>query len=157
MCGFSQSEISGIPLKAVFMPLDLSSLQAAIIALDEALTFARSPLMAQLTAAQRQTVQAGVIQCFECAYELAWKMMKRWLEHNLESVYVDGVTRRALFRLAAEYQLIDDVTVWFDYHTTRNQTTPTHALQIATEVFQMAPAFLDDVRGLLCQLQQKND
>lgn len=81
--------------------------------------------------------------------------MKRWLEHNLGSVYGDGVTRRALFRLAAEYQLIDHVTAWFDYHAARNQTTPTCALQIATEVFQMAPAFLDDVRGLLCQLQQK--
>jgi nucleotidyltransferase substrate binding protein (TIGR01987 family) len=139
------------------MPLDLSALRAAIATLDEALTFAHSPLMAQFTAAQCQTVQAGVIQCFECAYEQAWKMMKRWLEHNLGSVYVDGVTRRTLFRLAAEHQLIDDVTVWFGYHTARNQTTHTYALQTATAVLQVIPAFLEDALGLLHQLQQKND
>ena len=35
--------------------------------------------------------------------------MKRWLEKNYSSSYVDGVTRRELFRLAAENHIIDYV------------------------------------------------
>ena len=139
------------------MPLDLSSLEDAICALDEALVFAQSAMVAALTTAQQNTVRAGVIQCFEFTYELAWKFMKRWLEHDHGSVYVDGITRKSLFRLAAEYQLIDDVSAWFVYHQARNKTSHTYASKTALEVYQITPGFLDDVQGLLCQLQLKND
>lgn len=138
------------------MLLDLNPLQAAINALAEAIAFAHSPMVAQMTKAQQKTIQAGVIQCFEFTYERAWKYMKRWLEHNVGSVYVDGVSRKVLFRLAAESQLIDDVAAWFEYHTARNQTSHTYAAEIATEVYQIAPKFLQDAQGLLNQLQQKN-
>lgn len=29
-----------------------------------------------------ETVRAGVIQHFEVAYEVSWKMLKRWLKEN---------------------------------------------------------------------------
>lgn len=77
-----------------------------------------------------ETVRAGVIQNFEVAYEQCWKMMKRWLEKNIGSTYVDGVTRRELFRLAAESRLITDVERWMDYHTARNQTSHTYVQQL---------------------------
>ena len=57
----------------------------------------------------QEAVRAGVIQNFEIAYEQSWKMMKRWLEDSVGATYVDGVTRRELFRLAAEHRLITDV------------------------------------------------
>ena len=74
----------------------------------------------------QEIVRAGVIQNFEVAYEQCWKMMKRWLEENVGSTYVDGVSRRELFRLAAESHLITDVERWMDYHISRNQTSHTY-------------------------------
>lgn len=139
------------------MLLDLSPLQAAINALTEAIAFARSPMVAKMTEAQQQTIQAGVIQCFEFTYERAWKYIKRWLDNNLGSVYVDGISRKGLFRLAAEHQLIDDVPAWFEYHVMRNKTSYTYAAETASEVYRIAPDFLQDVQGLLGQLQLKNE
>ena len=46
------------------------------------------------------TIAAGVIQNFAFTYELCWKFMKRWIEENVNSEIVDGVTRRELFRKA---------------------------------------------------------
>ncbi len=139
------------------MFLDLSSLKEAIIALNEALDFSHDPLMETLSRPQRNTVQAGVIQSFEFTYELAWKFMKRWLEHNLGSTYVDGVTRKQLFRLAAEHHLIDDVEAWFEYHNARNKTSHTYNHVTALEIYDITHGFLDDVQLLQKNLEEKND
>ena len=48
----------------------------------------------------KETVRGGIIQNFEVAYELSWRMMKRWLESNINAETVDGVTRRELVRQA---------------------------------------------------------
>ena len=114
-------------------------------------------MVAKMTETQQQTIQAGVIQCFELTYERAWKYMKRWLDYNLGSVYVDGVSRKGLYRLAAEHQVIDDVPAWFEYHTARNETSHTYAAATASEVYQIAPHFLQDVQALHLQLQQNNE
>ena len=105
----------------------------------------------------RETVRAGVIQNFEVAYEQCWKMMKRWLEENIGSTYVDGVTRRELFRLAAESRLITDVERWMDYHTARNQTSHTYDEATAQSVFEEATQFADDAKQLLRKLEAHND
>ena len=65
----------------------------------------------------------SVIQRFEYTYEIAWKMMKRWLEANLSASEVDGIVRRELFRIAAQQQLIQDPLEWFQYHQARNMTS----------------------------------
>ena len=104
-----------------------------------------------------ETVRAGVIQNFEVAYEQCWKMMKRWLEENIGRTYVDGVTRRELFRLAAESRLITDVERWMDYHTARNQTSHTYDEATAQSVFEEATGFADDARQLLRTLEIHND
>ena len=50
----------------------------------------------------------SVILRLKCTYELSWKMIKRWLEINLGSSHIDGISRRELFRYAAESHLISD-------------------------------------------------
>jgi len=139
------------------MNLDLSPLKEAITALGQALDFSNAPLMETFSEPQRNTVRAGVIQSFEFTYELAWKFMKRWLEHNLGSTYVDGVTRKQLFRLAAEHHLIDDVPAWFNYHNARNRTSHTYDHAVAMEIYEVIPGFLEDVQLLLKNLEEKND
>ena len=54
----------------------------------------------------KETVRSGIIQNFEVAYELSWKMMKHSLETNISAESVDGVTRRELFKKAAKNRLI---------------------------------------------------
>lgn len=70
---------------------------------------------------KRQAVRSEVIQHFEVTYELSWKLTKRWLSLLGESFAVEGVSRRQLFRLAAEHRLIDDVEKWMRYHEARNE------------------------------------
>ena len=65
--------------------------------------------MGQLSEIERIAIRAGAIQLFKITYELCWKLMARWLNANASPGIADGVTRRQLFRLAAEKRLINDV------------------------------------------------
>ena len=139
------------------MALDLSSLQKAVMSLERALNVAAPDRLKEMTADQQEVIRAGVIQNFELAYELCWKFMKRWLETNLSPMIADGVTRRELFRLAAENRLIDDVEQWMSYHDARNQTAHIYDLEIAQEVYETARGFVRDARKLLQALESRND
>ena len=140
------------------MKLDLSSLHKAVESLEKALRVADDGVfMSQLNDEQKQTVRAGVIQNFEFTYELCWKFMQRWLQVNLGSAYVAGVSRRQLFRLSAEHRLIGDVDRWMVYHDARNETAHTYDENTAEDVFETAQKFLADARGLLEALEARND
>jgi len=139
------------------MALDLSSLQKAVMSLERALNVAAPDRLKEMTADQQEVIRAGVIQNFELAYELCWKFVKRWLETNLSPMIADGVTRRELFRLAAENRLIDDVEQWMRYHDARNQTAHIYDLEIAQEVYETARGFVRDARKLLQALEARND
>ncbi len=140
------------------MVLELSSLQKAVISLERAVKVATSnEKMDKLDENQKDTIRAGVIQNFEFTYELCWKFMKRWLEANVNRESVDGVTRKELFRIAAENCLIKDVPAWFNYHKARNQTTHIYDNKIAEDVFAVAVLFVIDAKALLKVLEAKND
>ena len=140
------------------MKLDLSSLRKAVESLEKALRVADDgAFMSRLNDEQKQTVRAGVIQNFEFTYDLCWKFMQRWLEVNLGSAYVAGVSRRQLFRLSAEHCLLSDVNRWMEYHDARNETAHTYDENTAEDVFETAQKFLSDARGLLEALEARND
>ena len=136
------------------MILDLSNLKQAVESLGSALQIAKKNKEADV--ALWEVIRAGVIQNFEFTYELCWKFMKRWLENNLGSVYVDGLPRKELFRVAAENQLISRVENWFEYHRARNETAHTYDEKIAQDVFEAAQKFLADAQELLTNLDRKN-
>jgi nucleotidyltransferase substrate binding protein (TIGR01987 family) len=102
-------------------------------------------------------VRSGIIQNFEVAYELSWKMMKRWIETNISAASVDGVTRRELFRQAAENRLIDDVDLWMSFHAARNETSHTYDNDTAEEVSDSAEQFVAAAQSLLTSLRARND
>lgn len=137
------------------MALDLSSLEKAVDSFEKTLKVACS--MEALNKDQKNAIKAGVIQNFEFTYELCWKFMKRWLENNLGSAYVDGVARRELFRLGAEHQLIDDVDNWMEYHDARNETAHTYNEAKADDVFNTAKKFLDAAKKFKENLKNRND
>ncbi len=140
------------------MSLDLTALQKACFSLEEAVANARDKnFINSLTDSQQKLIVAGVIQNFEFSYELSWKFIKRWLSENLGRIQVDGVTRRELFRLAAEHQLIQNVDEWMFYHAARNQTSHIYDEKIAQEIFDAAKQFSYMATSLLKILELKND
>ena len=139
------------------MPLDLSSLIMAIESLERALKVSSKFIDESNDNDQIEVLRCGVIQNFEFTYELSWKFMKRWLEMNVGEHDVDGVTRKELFRLAAESHLIDDVEKWFAYHASRNEVAHTYDASKAQIVYESVKSFSKDARMLLNRITKKND
>jgi nucleotidyltransferase substrate binding protein (TIGR01987 family) len=140
------------------MALQLDSLEGAVSALFAVLAKSNDTgFMGGLDDVARNAIKSGVIQHFEFTYELCWKFMKRWLETNIGPAVADGVTRRELFRMAAESRLIDDVDHWMRHHAARNETSHTYEAKAAERVYQAAHAFADDARHLLLALEARND
>ncbi len=128
------------------MPLILTSLDKALASLKAALALPKDDI-----------VRDSVIKRFEYTYELAWKMMQRWLKENVGAEQIDLLTRKDLFRVAAKKQLIPSPLPWFDYHQSRNQTAHAYDADKAEQVYQVAVQFVPDAEHLLRELQQRND
>ncbi|SCY54583.1 HI0074 family nucleotidyltransferase substrate-binding subunit [Desulfoluna spongiiphila] len=140
------------------MPLELSRLKKATTSLELLLSRVQnSDLMGSLDEVTRYGLRAGVILNFEFTYELCWKSLKRRLEENIGSTYVDGVTRRELFRYGAENRLIDDVDLWMDFHRSRNMTSHTYDVSVADDVFESAALFSKEAVRFLAALEARND
>ena len=140
------------------MPLVLDSLRSAVKALSELQAAAENvSRMEQRTEVEQRGLRAGVIQNFEITYELCWKLMDRWLSMNLGASAVDGITRRELFRLAAQQRLIVDVDVWWQYHQARNITSHIYDERKAESVYRAIGNFVHDARALLTALEARND
>jgi nucleotidyltransferase substrate binding protein (TIGR01987 family) len=140
------------------MALELESLIKSVQSLGDLLAKTEDgEFLKPLDTVTRKGLRAGVIQNFEFTYELCWKFMKRWLEKNLGSVYVDGVSKKELFRLAAEHQLIASAESWFEYHRARNETTHIYDEDKAEEVYAVVVRFSPDARAFLEKLKSKND
>ena len=137
------------------MDLDLSSLESSVVALERAYGVSTDKVLwGQLSPAIQEAVKAGVIQCFEVAYEQSWKMTQRWLEINRSPSALAGATRRHLYRIAAESALIDDVELWMTFNKARNQTSHTYDRHVAQAVFDSAGAFLAHTSKLLARLKE---
>ena len=137
------------------MNLYLDSLAKSIEALERVIKTAN-----RLDASDedlQEAVRAGVIQNFEVVYEQSWKMMERWLEENVGTVYVNVRTRRELFRRAAQSLIITDVDRWMEYHEARNRTSHTYDEDTAQSVFEEATEFVHDAKRLLKILGGHND
>jgi nucleotidyltransferase substrate binding protein (TIGR01987 family) len=134
------------------MKLDLTSIQNAVKSLEQAVTFAASSTAAK-DSVERQVIMAGVIQNFEFTFELCWKFMQRSLETNFGQ-NIDVKTRRDLFRLAAEHNLIEDAMAWVKFSEARNKTSHIYDQGIAAEVFEKAKEFLPAAKNLLNKLEE---
>jgi nucleotidyltransferase substrate binding protein (TIGR01987 family) len=137
---------------------ELSQLEKAILSLEQ--LHARVSDKAFIAAQDeviRLGLQAGLIQNFEFTYELCWKAIKRWLENNVNPEAVDGVTRRELFRLAAENRLIEDVDEWMVYHAARNQTAHLYDSALAEETISLMADCFRAAQRLLNNLKARND
>lgn len=140
------------------MILDLSSLKKAIISLEKAIKFSEKVEKSSgFSKDEKDIIKAGVIQNFEFTYELAWKFMKRWIQENISREVVDGVTKKELYRVAAENRLIDEVKKWFKFHKARNRTSHIYDENVAEDVYKTVKLFLPEVKLFFERIEVRND
>ncbi|MFN3076327.1 MAG: HI0074 family nucleotidyltransferase substrate-binding subunit [Alphaproteobacteria bacterium] len=129
-------------------------LARAVSRLEESLNWCDSSL-AQDSPELFEQFRTAAIKGFEFTYELAWKLQKRYLEEETGVAEIDHLSRRDLFRTAAEAGLIADATTWFVYHQARNLTAHTYNTEPAVKVMASLRPFVADVRRLLEILNQR--
>ncbi len=77
------------------------------------------------------TERAGVIQFFEMAFELAWRLLKDYLE---EEGYVMIESPRDAIKQASQSKIIDDGHTWIDALKDRNLTVHAYHEEMAVAV-----------------------
>ena len=118
--------------------IDITPLLDAKKNLDDGIANARSDLE-----------KGGAIQAFEYTYELCWKTMKRILANqSIETSIVKDI-----FRTAAQFNLIKDAEVWFDFIKKRNETTHTYNKETAEKVFNFLPVFQKEAEQFIKKIQ----
>lgn len=128
--------------------LDVSSLTKALATLEEAVNaYQKHP--------ENGFIRDAGIQRFEYTYELSYKMLRRYLEmtESTKSI-IDDLSFPSLIRLGFERGLLaSEWVVWKGFREARNITTHTYDENKAQDVFEEIPAFLNEVRFLLNELQ----
>lgn len=127
--------------------LDLSSFKRAVAALDEVLQVYKHDTNAFM--------RDACIQRFEFTYELAWKMLKRYIEMNSPNPsQVDEMTFQALIRTGSEMGLLKNGwDEWSKYRKARSTTSHVYDEIKALEVFAVIPDFYTEAAFLLNSLE----
>jgi len=89
--------------------------------------------------------QQGLIQGFEFTHELAWNVLKDYLE---EQGFVGIIGSKNATREAFKNSLLTDGQVWMDMIKARNQTSHTYKTEVAEEIAKdiltrFFPAFVE--------------
>lgn len=135
------------------MGLSYTSLEKSIIALESGIEIYNKKKLIEENEDEIEIIKSGIIQNFEVAYEISWKLMKKWLEENLGWTAVDGISRKELFRIASQNKLIEDVEKWFIFHEARNLTSHDYDGIKAQDVFIQALKFPKYARNLQERLE----
>jgi nucleotidyltransferase substrate binding protein (TIGR01987 family) len=128
--------------------LDLTSFANALQRLAEGLARYRSDT-------GDTQIRDGLIQRFEFTYEIAHKMLKRYLESvSANRDVFDAMPFSDLIRTGNEQGLLlGNWTDWKRYREMRSQTSHAYDEEIALGVVEGIPAFLAEGEFLLKQLQ----
>jgi nucleotidyltransferase substrate binding protein (TIGR01987 family) len=133
------------------IPLNLISFDKAMFRLDEALqAFASAPT--------NTLYRDAAIQRFEFTYELAHKMLKRYLELTAANpAAIDEMAFADMIRTGSEQGLLrSGWDKWKDYRKARGTTSHTYDEAKAVEVAAVIPDFLQEARFLFAQLHQRS-
>ncbi|WP_297483244.1 nucleotidyltransferase substrate binding protein [Ferrovum sp.] len=102
-------------------------------------------------------IRDGLIQRFEFTYEIAHKMLKRYLESISPTPgEYDSMPFQDLIRSGNEQGLLlGDWPKWRGYRDMRSKTSHTYDEEVALEVVAGIPSFLDEVRYFQDKLNQR--
>ena len=133
--------------------LDLSAQKRAIAALERALRVYEA-LPASENSDLHEAVRSGVVQSFEVAFEVSWKMLRRRLVRDAASrESVAALSYRDLMREGAARGFIEDPQAWFLFREARNVTSHTYDPAKALQVLSVIPHFLSASTRLLEALE----
>lgn len=124
--------------------IDISSLRQALATLDEALA-------ARASAPEDKFIRDACIQRFEYSYELAHKMLRRYLAASEPSAHELSFPR--LIRLGFERGLLaESWDVWTQFRDVRNATSDAYDENKANEIVETIPAFAAAARFMTTQI-----
>ena len=96
--------------------------------------------------------RAGIIQFFEMTFELAWKVLKDYLESEGYMVKSPSETVKQAFQIG----LIDNGHIWIDALSNRNLTTHTYDEELATKMTsEILNAYLPELDKLYNKLSEE--
>lgn len=98
-----------------------SNYQAALIQLKDAVELYNERALSLIE-------KQGMIQAFEFTHELAWKVLKDYLEYQ-SAIKVSG--SRDAVKESFKIELLNDGQVWLEMIETRNNTSHTYDKEIA--------------------------
>lgn len=93
----------------------------AFILLREAINVQKERSISQLE-------KEGIIQRFEYTWELAWKVLKDYLEYN--GVVLETVTPASVLRAAFEAKIINEGDIWMRALDARNKMSHTYNVKV---------------------------
>ncbi len=100
------------------------------------------------------TVRDGVIQRFEIAMDLSWKLLSQTLRMKFQVEDSEILTKKDIFRHAAKFSMIEDANAWFTHYDARNESSHIYDADTAQATFERARLFLQDAQWTLSQLQR---
>lgn len=140
------------------MGLDLTSLEEAIDRLEEAIAV-RSLELPEDNPVPGRLIEAGIIQTFEFTYDLSVKMIRRHLalaSANPQELY--QMSFNNLLRAAYRRSLVEsELVAWDRFRRLRSAASNTYDRNKAQALLEELPAFCQEARHLLKQLQERND
>lgn len=94
-----------------------------------------------------QLEKEGTIQRFEIAFELGWKTMRDYLEH--QGLMVDPATPRNTIKEAFAARLLPDAQTWIDMMLSRNLLSHTYDFAVFEKVLaEIGEGYLRAMDGL---------
>jgi nucleotidyltransferase substrate binding protein (TIGR01987 family) len=125
--------------------IDISSLRQALATLDEALA-------ARAIAPGDKFIRDACIQRFEYSYELAHKMLRRYLAASEPAVH--EMSFPSLIRLGYERGLLaQSWDVWTQFRDARNATSHAYDEAKANEVVEKIPSFAAAAHFMATQIE----
>lgn len=125
----------------------------SVVALERALARLEEGFSEAERYPQLLTVRDGVIQRFEIAMDLSWKLMQRALKEIYQVDEGALLSKKDIFRQAARFRLLDAAETWFGHYEARNRTSHIYDNEEAVRTFERARTFLLDARVTLERLR----
>ncbi|HEX7634242.1 MAG TPA: HI0074 family nucleotidyltransferase substrate-binding subunit [Noviherbaspirillum sp.] len=132
------------------IPLDLTSFEKALLRLEEA-------LRAYEGAPNNTLYRDATIHRFEFTYEVAHKMLKRYLEMTVPNpAAIDEMAFADMIRTGSEQGLLrSGWDKWKDYRKARGATSHTYDEAKAIEIAAIIPDFLSEAQSLFAVLRKR--
>ncbi len=93
--------------------------------------------------------KAGAVQAFEFCYELAWKLMKRFLNMRGQ----ETGSPKDTFRKATQEGIISDAEIWFSFQKKRNLSVHTYNEENLDLIIESFDQFSKELELLISHIE----